>query len=237
MIILPAIDLKDGKAVRLSKGIMDSAKIYSDEPWQVAKHFEELGSEWLHLVDLNGAFAGEPKNLEQIRKIRENCNLKMELGGGIRDEETIRMYLNLGVDRLILGSVAVKDPDFVRAMAAKYPIVVGIDAIDGMVAVEGWAEVSEMKATDLAKAFADAGVEAIICTDVGRDGMLSGVNVDFTMEIAEASGLDTIASGGLKDMSDIYRLIEAGAYGTIVGKAFYEGTLDLKAAFELAKQP
>jgi phosphoribosylformimino-5-aminoimidazole carboxamide ribotide isomerase len=237
MIILPAIDLKDGKAVRLSKGIMDSAKIYSDEPWQVAKHFEELGSEWLHLVDLNGAFAGEPKNLEQIRKIRENCNLKMELGGGIRDEETIRMYLDLGVDRLILGSVAVKDPDFVRAMAAKYPIVVGIDAIDGMVAVEGWAEVSEMKATDLAKAFADAGVEAIICTDVGRDGMLSGVNVDFPMELSEASGLDTIASGGLKDMSDIYRLIEAGAYGTIVGKAFYEGTLDLKAAFELAKQP
>ena len=236
MIILPAIDLKDGKAVRLSKGIMDSAKIYSDEPWQVAKHFEELGSEWLHLVDLNGAFAGEPKNLEQIRKIRENCNLKMELGGGIRDEETIQMYHDLGVDRLILGSVAVKDPDFVRAMAAKYPIVVGIDAIDGMVAVEGWAEVSEMKATDLAKAFADAGVEAIICTDVGRDGMLSGVNVDFTMEIAEASGLDTIASGGLKDIGDIQKLIEANAYGTIVGKAFYEGTLDLKAAFELAER-
>jgi len=236
MIILPAIDLKDGKAVRLSKGLMDSAKIYNDEPWQVARHFEELGSEWLHLVDLNGAFAGEPKNLEQIRKIRENCHLKMELGGGIRDEKTIQMYLDLGVDRLILGSVAVKDPDFVKAMAAKYPIVVGIDAIDGMVAVEGWAEVSEMKATDLAKAFADAGVEAIICTDVGRDGMLSGVNIDFTLEIAKASGLDTIASGGLKDMDDIRKLIDAGIYGTIVGKAFYEGTLDLKAAFELAKK-
>ena len=235
MTILPAIDLKDGKAVRLSKGLMDSAKIYSDEPWQVAKHFEELGSEWLHLVDLNGAFAGEPKNLEQIRKIRGNCNLKMELGGGIRDEETIKMYLDLGVDRLILGSVAVKDPDFVKAMAAKYPIVVGIDAIDGMVAVEGWAEVSKMKATDLAKAFADAGAEAIICTDVGRDGMLSGVNVDFTMEIARASGLDTIASGGLKDMDDIRKLIAAGAYGTIIGKAFYEGTIDLEEAFKLAK--
>lgn len=236
MIILPAIDLKDGKAVRLSKGIMDSAKIYSDEPWQVAKHFEELGSEWLHLVDLNGAFAGKPENLEQIKKIRANCNLKMELGGGIRDEETIKMYLDLGVDRLILGSVAVKDPEFVKAMAAKYPIVVGIDAIDGMVAVEGWAEVSEMKATDLAKAYADAGVEAIICTDVGRDGMLSGVNVDFTMEIAKACGLDTIASGGLKDMGDIRKLIDADAYGTIVGKAFYEGKLDLKEAFEMAKQ-
>ncbi len=236
MTILPAIDLKDGKAVRLSKGIMDSAKIYSDEPWQVAKHFEELGSEWLHLVDLNGAFAGKPENLEQIKKIRENCNLKMELGGGIRDEETIKMYLDLGVDRLILGSVAVKDPEFVKEMAAKYPIVVGIDAIDGMVAVEGWAEVSKMKATDLAKAFADAGVEAIICTDVGRDGMLSGVNVDFTLEIAEACGLNTIASGGLKDIDDIHKLIDADAYGTIVGKAFYEGTLDLQEAFEIAKR-
>jgi len=236
MVILPAIDLKDGKAVRLNKGLMESAKIYSDEPWQVAKHFEELGSEWLHLVDLNGAFAGEPKNLEQIKKIRENCNLKMELGGGIRDEDTIKMYLDLGVDRVILGSVAVKNPDFVKDMASKYPIVVGVDAIDGMVAVEGWAEVSQMKATDLAKEFADAGVEAIICTDVSRDGMLSGVNIEFTKSIAEASNLPTIASGGLKDIEDIKRLIDAGIYGTIVGKAFYEGRLDLKEAFRLAKE-
>ena len=236
MVILPAIDLKDGKAVRLNKGLMESAKIYSDEPWQVAKHFEELGSEWLHLVDLNGAFAGEPKNLEQIKKIRENCNLKMELGGGIRDEDTIKMYLDLGVDRVILGSVAVKNPDFVKDMASKYPIVVGVDAIDGMVAVEGWAEVSQMKATDLAKEFANAGVEAIICTDVSRDGMLSGVNIEFTKSIAEASKLPTIASGGLKDIEDIKRLIDARIYGTIVGKAFYEGTLDLKEAFRLAKE-
>ncbi|HIO95199.1 MAG TPA: 1-(5-phosphoribosyl)-5-[(5-phosphoribosylamino)methylideneamino] imidazole-4-carboxamide isomerase, partial [Campylobacterales bacterium] len=191
---------------------------------------------WLHLVDLNGAFAGEPKNLEQIKKIRENCNLKLELGGGIRDEETIKMYLELGVDRLILGSVAVKNPQFVKDMAKKYPIVVGIDAIDGMVAVEGWAEVSDMKATDLAKEFADAGVEAIICTDVGRDGMLTGVNVDFTVEIAKVSGVETIASGGLKDIEDIKKLIEAGCDGTIVGKAFYEGTLDLEEAFKLAKK-
>jgi len=234
MTILPAIDLKDGKAVRLSKGLMDSAKIYSDEPWQVAKRFEELGSEWVHLVDLNGAFAGKPENLEQIKKIRANCNLKLELGGGIRDEETIKMYLELGIDRLILGSIAVKDAAFVKEMAAKYPIVVGIDAIDGMVAVEGWAETSDMKATDLAKAFADCGVEAIICTDVGRDGMMTGVNVDFTMEIAKASGVETIASGGLKDMSDIHALIKAGCDGTIVGKAFYEGTLDLEEAFKVA---
>jgi len=235
MTILPAIDLKDGKAVRLSKGLMDSAKIYSDEPWQVAKRFEELGSEWVHLVDLNGAFAGKPENLEQIKKIREHCNLKLELGGGIRDEETIQMYLDLGIDRLILGSIAVKDPAFVKEMAAKYPIVVGIDAIDGMVAVEGWGEVSDMKATDLAREFANAGVEAIICTDVGRDGMMTGVNIDFTLAIKEASGVETIASGGLKDMNDIKALIEAGIDGTIVGKAFYEGTLDLEEAFKAVK--
>jgi len=234
MTILPAIDLKDGQAVRLSKGLMDSAKIYSDEPWQVAKHFEELGSEWVHLVDLNGAFAGEPKNLEQIKKIRENCNLKLELGGGIRDEKTIQMYLDLGIDRLILGSIAVKDPNFVKAMAAKYPIVVGIDAIDGMVAVEGWAQTSDMAATDLAKEFADAGAEAIICTDVGRDGMMTGINIDFTKAIQEASGLETIASGGLRDMRDIEALLQAGIDGTIVGKAFYEGTLDLAEAFKAA---
>ncbi len=146
MTILPAIDLKDGKAVRLSKGVMESAKIYSSEPWEVAKHFEDLGSEWIHLVDLNGAFAGEPKNLEQIKRIRESSKLKLELGGGIRDEETIKTYLDLGIDRLILGSIAVKNPDFVKKMAKKYPIVVGIDAIDGFVAVEGWATTSKMRA-------------------------------------------------------------------------------------------
>ncbi len=234
MEILPAIDLKDGRAVRLTKGLMESAKIYSDEPWQLAQTFEEMGSRWLHLVDLNGAFAGEPRNLEQIEKIRKNCDLKMELGGGIRDEATIRRYLDLGIDRLILGSIAVKDPDFVKEMAAKYPIAVGIDAIDGYVAVEGWAEVSEMPATELARAFAESGVEAIICTDVGRDGTLSGVNVDFTVSIAEASGVETIASGGVRDLSDIEALKKSGKVaGVIVGKAFYEGTLDLRKAFEL----
>jgi len=234
MTILPAIDLKDGKAVRLSKGIMDSAKIYSDEPWQVAKRFEELGSKWVHLVDLNGAFAGKPQNLEQIKKIRQNTSLRLELGGGIRDEKTINMYLELGIDRLILGSIAIKNPQFVKEMALKYPIVVGIDAIDGMVAVEGWAKTSDMKATDLAREFADAGVEAIICTDVGRDGMLSGLNIEFTKAIKQASGIETIASGGLKDINDIKALIDTDIDGTIVGKAFYEGTLDLAEAFEVA---
>ena len=233
MTLFPAIDLKDGKAVRLSKGLMESAKIYSDEPWELVKSFEKMGAEWVHLVDLNGAFAGEPVNLEEIKKIRANCSVKLELGGGIRDEETIKRYLELGIDRVILGSIAVKDPEFVREMAAKYPVVVGIDAIDGYVAVEGWGEVSEMKATELAKAFAEAGVEAIICTDVGRDGMLSGVNVDFTLAIARASGVPTIASGGLKDRADIDALQATGEIeGVIVGKAYYEGTLDLEKALK-----
>ena len=234
MTLYPAIDLKDGKAVRLTKGLMDSAKIYSDEPWSLVKKFEEMGAEWVHLVDLNGAFAGEPKNLEQIIKIRQNCNVKLELGGGIRDEDTIKKMLEIGIDRIILGSIAVKDPQFVKDMASKYPIAVGIDAIDGFVAVEGWGEVSSMKATDLAREFADAGVEAIICTDVGRDGTLSGVNVDFTVDIAQASGVSTIASGGVKDEEDIKALIDTGKVdGVIIGKAYYEGTLDLEKMFKL----
>ncbi len=234
MTLYPAIDLKDGKAVRLTKGLMESAKIYSDEPWQLVKTFEAMGAEWVHLVDLNGAFAGEPKNLEQIVKIRANCNVKLELGGGIRDEATIQKMLAIGIDRIILGSIAVKDPQFVKDMAAKYPIAVGIDAIDGYVAVEGWGEVSTMKATDLAREFADAGVAAIICTDVGRDGTLSGVNIDFTLDIARASKVATIASGGVKDEEDIKALIATNEIeGVIIGKAYYEGTLDLPKMFKL----
>ena len=234
MTLYPAIDLKDGKAVRLTKGLMDSAKIYSDEPWSLVKKFEDMGAEWVHLVDLNGAFAGEPKNLEQIIKIRQNCNVKLELGGGIRDEETIKKMLEIGIDRIILGSIAVKEPEFVKEMASKYPIAVGIDAIDGFVAVEGWGEVSSMKATDLACEFANAGVEAIICTDVGRDGTLSGVNVEFTTDIADSSGVSTIASGGVKDENDIKALIDTGKIdGVIIGKAYYEGTLDLEKMFKL----
>lgn len=236
MDILPAIDLKDGVAVRLTKGLMQSAKIYSNEPWHVAKKFEEMGSRWLHLVDLNGAFAGEPKNLEQIKKIRDNCNLQLELGGGIRDEDTIRRYTDLGIDRVILGSIALKNPAFVKEMCKTHRVVVGIDAIDGYVAVEGWAQKSTMKATDLAKEFANAGVEAIICTDVAKDGTLSGVNVAFTLEIARASQVDTIASGGVKDLADIKLLLDTKEIsGVIVGKAYYEGTLKLEEAFSLAR--
>ena len=236
MRLYPAIDLKDGKAVRLTKGLMESAKIYSDEPYELVKRFEGMGAEWVHLVDLNGAFAGEPKNLEQIEKIRANSSVKLQLGGGIRDEETINKMLQLGIDRVILGSIAVKDPDFVKRMAKRYPIVVGIDAIDGYVAVEGWGEVSSMRATDLAREFADAGVEAIICTDVGKDGTLTGVNVDFTLSIAKASGVSTIASGGVKDAEDIFKLQRTGKVdGVIIGKAYYEGKLDLEKLFKTVK--
>ena len=233
MEIFPAIDLKQGCAVRLSKGEMQSAKIYSKDPCELAKKFEDLGAKWLHLVDLDGAFAGEAVNFKAIERIVKSTRLRVEVGGGIRDEARIKQYLNLGVDRFILGSAALKNPDFVRGMAKLYRIVVGIDAKEGLVATEGWAELSRVKATDLARDYADAGVCAIICTDISRDGMLSGVNVEFSRSIAKASGIDTIASGGVKDMSDIIALKNAGSIaGLIVGKAYYEGTLDLKKAFE-----
>ena len=233
MEIFPAIDLKQGCAVRLSKGEMQSAKIYSKDPCELAKKFEDLGAKWLHLVDLDGAFAGEAVNFKAIERIVKSTRLRVEVGGGIRDEARIKEYLNLGVDRFILGSAALKNPDFVKQMAKLYRIVVGIDAKEGLVATEGWAELSRVKATDLARDYADAGVCAIICTDISRDGMLSGVNVEFSRSIAKASGIDTIASGGVKDINDIIALKNAGLIaGVIVGKAYYEGTLDLKKAFE-----
>lgn len=233
MEIFPAIDLKQGCAVRLSKGEMQSAKIYSKDPCELAKKFEDLGAKWLHLVDLDGAFAGEAVNFRAIERIVKSTRLRVEVGGGIRDEARIKEYLCLGVDRFILGSAALKNRDFVRGMAKLYRIVVGIDAKEGLVATEGWAELSRVKATDLARDYADAGVCAIICTDISRDGMLSGVNVEFSRSIAEASGIDTIASGGVKDMNDIIALKNAELIaGVIVGKAYYEGTLDLKKAFE-----
>ena len=233
MEIFPAIDLKQGCAVRLSKGEMQSAKIYSKDPCELAKKFEDLGAKWLHLVDLDGAFAGEAINFKAIERIVKSTRLRVEVGGGIRDEARIKEYLNLGVDRFILGSAALKNRDFVRIMAKLYRIVVGIDAKDGLVATEGWAELSRVRATDLARDYADAGVCAIICTDISRDGMLSGVNVEFSRSIAVACGIDTIASGGVKDINDIIALKNAGLIaGVIVGKAYYEGTLDLKKAFE-----
>ena len=237
MEILPAIDLKDKVAVRLNKGVMNSAKVYSQKPWELAQKFEDFGAKWLHLVDLDGAFMGEPKNLEVIEKIRNNTKLQIELGGGIRDEKTIKRYIELGIDRVILGSIAQKKPEFVKEVAKKYPIVIGIDAINGYVAVEGWAETSNVKATTLAKEYANAGVKAIICTDISKDGMLSGVNVDFTLEVAKASDIATIASGGVKDIDDIKALLDTKKiFGVIVGKAYYEGTLNLKEAFDISNK-
>jgi phosphoribosylformimino-5-aminoimidazole carboxamide ribotide isomerase len=235
MTLFPAIDLKDGKAVRLTKGIMNSAKIYSAEPWHVAVRFEEMGAEWLHVVDLNGAFSGRPENLDQIKQIRSQCGMKIQLGGGIRDEETIQRYLDLGIDRVILGSIAARDPEFVKTMAKQYPVAVGIDAKEGYVAIEGWADVETIEATTLAQEFSKAHVEAIICTDIGQDGTLNGVNLPFTESIAQASNLFTIASGGVKDLDDIILLSHnTHIDGVIVGKAFYEGRLDLVRALEIS---
>lgn len=234
MEILPAIDLKDGKAVRLNKGVMSSAKIYSHNPLELAKKFEDLGAKWLHLVDLDGAFVGQAVNFELIEKIITSTKLKVEIGGGIRDENRIKNYVNLGANRLILGSVALTNIEFVKQMAKKYKIVVGIDAIKGNVATHGWAQITQIKATDLAKLYANAGVEAVIVTDISKDGMLSGVNIEFTAKIALESGIKTIASGGVKDLQDIINLKQNGKIsGVIVGKAYYEGKLDLKKAFEI----
>lgn len=227
-----AIDLKEGKAVRLSKGLMDSAKIYSNEPWELAKKFSDAGAKWLHIVDLDGAFAGDAVNLKTIEKIVSATNLNIQIGGGVRNEERIKSYLNSGVSRLILGSVALKNPEFVKEMAKKYRIVVGIDAKDGFVAVEGWAEVSQMKATDLAKLYADAGVEAIIATDISKDGMLCGLNLEFTVSIAKASGINTIASGGVASLADLESASKTnGISGVIIGKAYYEGKIALSDIF------
>jgi len=227
MEIFPAIDLKDGKAVRLTKGLMNSAKVYSDEPSELAKRFEEMGARWLHIVDLNGAFAGEPKNIAQIEKIRKNTNLKIQLGGGIRDEETIKRYLDLGINRLILGSIAARDPQKVINLADKYPIAVGIDAKDGFVAVDGWGKSEGIKASELAKIYRNSKIECIIATDISKDGTLSGLNIDFIKEIQEVSQKKVIASGGVASEEDIIKVKENGIYGVIIGKAFYEGKIDL----------
>ncbi len=228
MIIFPAIDLKDGQAVRLTKGLMDSAKVYSSEPYELAKRFEEMGAKWLHIVDLNGAFAGEPKNLKQIEKIRKNTNLKIQLGGGIRDEETIKRYLGLGINRLILGSIAAKNPQKVIKLADNYPIAVGIDAKDGFVAIDGWDKTEGIKAIDLAKIYENSKIECIIATDISRDGMLSGLNIEFILNIQAASNKPVIASGGVAGEDDIKKAKENNIYGVIIGKAFYEGKINLE---------
>ncbi len=228
MVIFPAIDLKDGKVVRLTKGIMDSAKVYSNEPWELAKRFEDMGAKWLHIVDLNGAFKGEPQNIDQIEKIRKNTSLKIQLGGGIRDEETIKRYLNLGIDRIILGSVAAREPKKVIEFADKYPIAVGIDAKNGYVAVDGWGKSEKIKADELAKIYENSKIDCIIATDISKDGTLTGLNIDFILGIQKASKKPVVASGGVASEEDIKKAKINGIYGVIIGKAFYECKIDLE---------
>lgn len=235
MQIIPAIDLKEGCAVRLKQGLMESAKVYANKPDALAKHFEDLGAEFLHIVDLDGAFAGKPKNLAVIEKICKDSKLKIEVGGGIREEATIKAYLDLGVSRVILGSIALKNPQFALKMAEKYAIVIGIDAKDGKVATEGWATSENTLAWDFAELFKGSKVEAIICTDIARDGMLGGLNIEFTKKIQDKSGIFTIASGGLSSEADFEALKEAEIDGVIVGKAFYENKIDLQKVFKQFK--
>ncbi|MDR0664416.1 MAG: 1-(5-phosphoribosyl)-5-[(5-phosphoribosylamino)methylideneamino]imidazole-4-carboxamide isomerase [Helicobacteraceae bacterium] len=231
MIVFPAIDLKDDKVVRLTKGLMSSAKIYDDNPSAVAKGFEEAGAKWLHVVDLNGAIAGKPKNLNAIKEIVKETKLKIQLGGGIRDEDTIKSYLDLGVSRVILGSAAARNAVWAIKTAEKYPVAIAIDALDGKVAVEGWTQSSVIDAIDFAAFFKGSKAEAVITTDVGRDGTLSGVNTAFTKSIKNAFGGFTVASGGVKAKGDLEELNANGVDGAIVGKAIYEGAISVKELF------
>ena len=240
MIILPAIDLKEGRCVRLEQGLMDRDTVYNDDPAAQALMWQEQGGEYLHIVDLDGAFAGVPKNKTAIKSIVEAIDIPSELGGGIRDLETIEAYLDLGINRVILGTVAKENPELVKEACQKFPdqIVVGIDAKDGLVAVRGWADVTDKKATEMAKEMEGFGVEAIIYTDIARDGMMQGPNIEATKALAEAINIPVIASGGLSTLNDIRRLLEieaSGVAGVITGKAIYSGAIDLREAVALTK--
>ncbi len=240
MILFPAIDLKDGKCVRLKLGDMDQATVFNDSPAAQAKSFEDQGFDYLHVVDLNGAFAGESVNGAAVEAILGAVNFPVQLGGGIRTLAHIESWLDKGLSRVILGTVAVRDPALVREAAAKFPgkVAVGIDAKGGKVAVEGWAETSELSVIDLAKRFEGAGVAAIIYTDIDRDGILTGINWDATLELARAVSIPVIASGGLASMDDIRRMTRPDAQvleGAISGRALYDGRIDSREALALLK--
>ena len=243
MLIIPAIDLKDGQCVRLRQGRMDDSTVFSDDPVEMAQRWVDAGARRLHLVDLNGAFDGKPVNGDVVSAIAQRYpELPVQIGGGIRSLDTMQAYLDAGVNYLIIGTKAVKEPSFVGEACRAFPghIIVGLDAVNGLVATDGWAEVSELKATDLAKQFESDGVSAIVYTDIGRDGMMQGVNVEATVEIARASSIPVIASGGITDMSDIKNLravAEEGICGAITGRAIYEGTLDVADAQRYCDQP
>jgi phosphoribosylformimino-5-aminoimidazole carboxamide ribotide isomerase len=240
VIILPAIDLKEGRCVRLEQGLMDKDTVYNDDPAAQALQWQEQGGELLHMVDLDGAFAGVPKNKAAIEAIVKAIDIPSELGGGVRDIATIEAYLELGVDRVILGTIAKENPALVEEACKKFPghIVVGIDAKDGLVAVRGWADVTEKLATEMAKEMEGFGVEAIIYTDIARDGMMRGPNIAATKALAESINIPVIASGGLSSLDDIRNLmaIEAsGVSGVIAGKAIYSGAINLREAVALTK--
>jgi phosphoribosylformimino-5-aminoimidazole carboxamide ribotide isomerase len=240
VILFPAIDLKDGLCVRLEQGDMARATIFNYDPAAQAHAFETQGFEYLHIVDLDGAFAGKPMNAGALDRILEAVSVPLQLGGGIRDMATVEAWLGKGVTRVIIGTAAVRDPSFVRRAARDFPgrVAVGLDARDGRVAVEGWAATSELTALDIARRFEDAGVAAIVYTDVARDGMLTGLNLDATVALAEAVAIPVIASGGLASLADVEALLEPRAQrlaGAIAGRALYDGRLDAAAALKLIR--
>ena len=241
MNVFPAIDLKRGEVVRLAEGDMARATVYSDDPAAQARLFAEAGAAHLHVVDLDGSFAGSARNREAVESIVRTFPGQVQLGGGIRTHEDVEGWIEAGVARIVMGSAALKHPDLVKDMAREYPgrIVVAVDARDGMVATEGWAEVSDVPVVDLARRFEDAGVAALLFTDIGRDGLLKGVNIDATLALARATDLPVIASGGVAGLDDIRLLAQhadEGIEGVITGRALYDGRLDLAAALRLAAQ-
>ncbi|RQS72269.1 1-(5-phosphoribosyl)-5-[(5-phosphoribosylamino)methylideneamino]imidazole-4-carboxamide isomerase [Burkholderia sp. Bp8963] len=243
MLLIPAIDLKDGQCVRLKQGDMDQATIFSENPAAMARKWVDLGARRLHLVDLNGAFAGKPKNLEAIEAILDEVGdeIPVQLGGGIRSLETIEKYLDAGLSYVIIGTAAVKDPGFLQDACTAFAgsIIVGLDAKDGKVATDGWSKLTGHEVIDLAQKFEDYGVESIVYTDIGRDGMLQGVNIEATVKLAQAVGIPVIASGGLSNLNDIEKLCEVegeGVEGVICGRAIYSGDLDFAAAQKRADE-
>ena len=239
MLIIPAVDIKNGKCVRLFQGRLDSETVFSDDPAAMAKRWENEGAEIIHVIDLDGAVEKSPKNLKSIQRIIESVEAYIQVGGGIRTAKTAKMYLDLGVKRVIIGTEAIKNPKFVKDACKAFPdqIVVGIDARDGLVAIEGWTETTRIKAVDLARRFEDCGVAAINFTDIHRDGMETGPNIEATRRIAEAVSIPVVASGGVSTIEDIKKLmpLEAvGVVGVITGRALYSGSLSLKEAIEVA---
>jgi len=241
VILFPAIDLKNGEAVRLEQGDMTRATVFNRDPVAQARDFESQGFEWLHLVDLDGAFAGKPVNARAVAAIRKAIKIPMQLGGGIRDLATVDKWLSEGIARVIIGTAAVRDPDFVKAAAKKFPgkVAVGIDARAGKVAVSGWAEETQLEAVELARLFENGGVAAIVYTDVERDGMMQGLNLDATIALAESVSIPVIASGGLASIDDVRALVAPRAKklaGAIAGRALYDGGLDAKAALAILRE-